>query len=86
MAVAITMVLRKLTDGPPCRGQAAIVENLKQQVPDIGVGLLDLIQQNDLKWLRAHGIHQTCRPLRLFGIADEHLKRVIVLEFGQIEA
>ena len=42
--------------------------------------------RNDLERLGSHRINQARRTLRLLRITDEHLKRVVVLEFGQIKA
>ena len=45
--------------GPALRvGQATVVEDLEQDVEDIRVGLLDLVEQDDLVWPTADGLGQ----------------------------
>ena len=39
-------------------GQAAVVEHLQQQVEDLGVGLLDLVEQHHAVGLAPHGLGQ----------------------------
>ena len=51
----ISTVLRKSTDRPWRVGEAPLLENLQQRVEDVGVGLLDLVEQHDGERLAAHG-------------------------------
>ncbi len=51
-------VLRKSTDAALAVGQAAVVQHLQQDVEDVGVGLLDLVEQDDLIGAAAHGLGQ----------------------------
>ena len=43
----MTIVFRKLTDAALAVGQAPVVEHLQQHVEDVGVRLLDLVEQDD---------------------------------------
>ena len=59
-------VLRKSTMRTLSVGQAAILQNLQEGVPDIGMRLLDFVKENDAIWAAAYGLGQ----LTAFFIAD----------------
>ncbi len=52
------MVLRKSTRRPLAVGQVPVLEDLQQHVEDLGVRLLDLVEQHHGVGLAAHGLGQ----------------------------
>ena len=66
LLVMITTVLRKSTVRPWRVGQAAVVEELEQDVEDVGVGLLDLVEEHHLVRPAADRLGQ----LAAFFVAD----------------
>uniref|UniRef100_A0A0N4ZZD3 NDK domain-containing protein n=1 Tax=Parastrongyloides trichosuri TaxID=131310 RepID=A0A0N4ZZD3_PARTI len=70
-------------------GQAAVVQHLKQHVEDVGVGLLDFVEQDDLIGAAAHGLGQGA-ALVIADIArrgaDQAADRVLLHVFAHVDA
>ena len=54
--VMMTTVFLKSTVRPWPVGQTAVVEQLEEHVEDVGVRLLDLVEENHAVGLAAHGL------------------------------
>ncbi|MNQ62342.1 hypothetical protein D3C85_766840 [compost metagenome] len=70
-------------------GQATVVQHLQQDVEDVGVGLFDLVEQDDLIGATAHGLGQGA-ALVIADIAgrgaDQAADRVLLHVFGHVDA
>ena len=57
-------VLRKSTVRPVAVGQAAVVQDLQQDVEHVRVRLLDLVEEDDAVRPAAHGLGEAAAPPR----------------------
>ena len=73
----------------PGVGQVTVVEYLKQDVEDFGMGLLDFVQQDQAVGLAAHGLGELSALLVsdvAWGRSDKPGDRVPLHELGHIDA
>src|SRR4029079_7814620 len=65
--------------------EASVVEKLEEKAPDVAVGLLELVEENDREGLRANRRDQ-CRRLALrIRIAQQALEARLRLELAHVE-
>ena len=68
-------------------GQPALVERLQEQVPDIGMGLFEFVEQDDRERLLAHAADQRVGlDGRRRTLAEDLADRFMSLEFAHVEA
>src|SRR5579885_1607778 len=70
-------------------GEATLLEDLQQRVEDVGVGLLDLVEEHHRERLAAHGLGELAALVVADvarGGADEPADRVLLHVLGHVEA
>ena len=80
-------VFSKLTVRPWASG-APVVEDLEQYVEDVGVGLLDLVEEDHAVWPASHGLGELARLLVAdvaWRGADQARDCVLLLVLGHVD-
>ena len=81
--------VREVRGAPAPVGEAPVVEHLQQQVEDVGVRLLDLVEEEHAVRPAAHGLGEEAALLAVDvprRRADEALRHVLLHELAHVEA
>ena len=87
--VRISTTLRKSALRPRVVRERGVVHHLQQDVEDVGMRLLDLVEQHHAVGMRAHGVHQQAALLEpdvARRRADQPRHRVLLHVLAHVEA
>ena len=66
--------------------QPAVIENLQEQIPDIGMRFLELVEEDDREWLLSHPLDERVGLHALAIAAENPGRRLGGLKFAHVEA